>query len=165
MTKSSRIPVRRDLSLPSSGRSTPCSSTTPRHPPMQREGSSPPGLLKTSSCSSIGNPAKPKVPPKPKLSAPLLPSRGRPRESEGGSGRSTPSSTSTPSSRIPRPSNSVGIKKWDSTSCLEVGKVIVWRNVMFMLRRRRKSFERWERVKHNDSSFHASAWTDQGVVN
>ena len=136
MAKSSRIPVRRDLSLPSSGRSTPCSTTTPRHPPMQREGSSPPGLLshKTSSCSNIGNPAKPKVPPKPKLSAPLLPSRGRPRESEGGSGRSTPSS------RIPRPSNSVGIKKWDSTSCLEVGKVIVWRNVMFMLRRRRKSF-------------------------
>ena len=132
MTKSSRIPVRRDLSLPSSGRSTPCSSTTPRnHPPMQREGSSPPGLLShktsSSSCSNIASvqaPPKPKVPPKPKLSAPLLPARGRPRESSeggGGSGRSTPSSSS---SRIPRPSNSVGIKKWDSTSCLEVGKCV-----------------------------------------
>ena len=121
----SRIPVRRDLSLPSSGRSTPSSSSTSstaRHPPMQRETSSPPGLLSHKTNSIIGHNNKPKVPPKPKLSAPLLPARGHARESSEGpsSGRSTPSGSA---SRIPRPSNSVGIKKWDSTSCLEVGLV------------------------------------------
>ena len=133
----SKIPVRRDQSLPSSGRSTPCS---PVRPPMKREVSSPAGLMTT--------PAKPRPPiaPKPshtKITARLsLPSAGRGRaqgsqgssrspvspavapsssqaaELETESGRSTPSSSLTRLSKIPRPDKI--LKKWDSTSRLEV---------------------------------------------
>lgn len=124
----SKIPVRRDQSLPSSGRSTPCS---PVRPPMKREVSSPAGLMTT--------PAKPRPPiaPKPshtKITARLsLPSAGRgraqgsqgssrspvsPAELETESGRSTPSSSLTRLSKIPRPDKI--LKKWDSTSRLEV---------------------------------------------
>ena len=128
----SKIPVRREQSLPSSGRSTPCS---PVRPAMKREGSSPAGLMTT--------PAKPRPPiaPKPshpKISARLsLPTagRGRPQgntgrspglttsqtpevESGSASGRSTPSSSLSRLSKIPRPDKI--LKKWDSTSRLEV---------------------------------------------
>ena len=126
----SKIPVRREQSLPSSGRSTPCS---PVRPPMKREASSPAGLMTT--------PAKPRPPiaPKPshtKISARLsLPNAGRgraqgntarspvvsnsqPAEVECASGRSTPSSSLSRLSKIPRPDKI--LKKWDSTSRLEV---------------------------------------------
>ena len=120
----SKIPVRRDQSLPSSGRSTPCS---PVRPAMKREGSSPAGLMTT--------PAKPRPPiaPKPshtKITARLsLPSAGRGRPqgtpawspvepAESLSGRSTPSSSLGRLSKIPRPDKV--LKKWDSTSRLEV---------------------------------------------
>ena len=56
----SKIPVRRDQSLPSSGRSTPCLPPAPR-PGIKREGSSPPGLLFT------GTKPRPPVGPKPSL--------------------------------------------------------------------------------------------------
>ena len=128
----SKIPVRRDQSLPSSGRSTPCS---PVRPALKREVSSPAGLMTT--------PGKPRPPiaPKPshtKITARLsLPSAGRGRaqgntprspavvgtnsqtaDLESLSGRSTPSSSLSRLSKIPRPDKI--LKKWDSTSRLEV---------------------------------------------
>ena len=100
----SKIPVRRDQSLPSSGRSTPCLPPAPR-PGIKREGSSPPGLLFT------GTKPRPPVGPKPSLNivrpgAVVSPSPGS-------------------ASKIPRPRPdpvTSRLKKWDSTSALEVRK-------------------------------------------
>jgi len=96
----SRIPVRRDSSLPSSGRSTP----TQR---MTRERSSPPGGLMT---------GKPRLAPKPKIAA----------SKTAGGQLATPATkptaqAETPSgggSKIPRPDRLT--KKWESTSKLEM---------------------------------------------
>ena len=108
----SKIPVRRESSLPSSGRSTPCS--LPPHsarPGLVREASSPPGLLFTG--------AKPRPPLAPKPSLQLV----RPGLTSPASGQ--PQLTS-PGSKIPRPrsgSTETRLKKWDSTSRLEVGSI------------------------------------------
>ena len=129
----SKIPVRRDQSLPSSGRSTPCS---PARPAMKREASSPAGLGTSPAQAKPRPPIAPK-PSHPKISARLsLPSAGRGRslgsssrsqvvphhqagdELETASGRSTPSSSLSRLSKIPRPDKV--LKKWDSTSRLEV---------------------------------------------
>ena len=96
----SKIPVRRDQSLPSSGRSTPCLTT--QRPGLQREASSPPGLMFT------GTKPRPPLAPKPSLNI------VRPV-----AGHVTPTILS-PGSKIPRPKNDSRLKKWDSTSCLEV---------------------------------------------
>ena len=129
----SKIPVRRDQSLPSSGRSTPCS---PVRPTLKREGSSPAGLMTTPAQAKPRPPIAPK-PSHTKISARLsLPNAGRgraqgtparsqsvvsnnqPAELECVSGRSTPSSSLSRLSKIPRPDKI--LKKWDSTSRLEV---------------------------------------------
>lgn len=96
----SKIPVRRDQSLPSSGRSTPC-LVTPTRPGLKREGSSPPGLLFT------GAKPRPPLAPKPSLNI----QRGQ---------QMSTSVTIGPGSRIPRPKPDTTLKKWDSTSKLEV---------------------------------------------
>lgn len=130
----SKIPVRRDQSLPSSGRSTPCSSVRPA---MKREASSPAGFMSTPAQTKPRPPIAPK-PSHTKISARLsLPSAGRGRshgntsrsqvvvtpqypasDVECASGRSTPSSSLGRLSKIPRPDKI--LKKWDSTSRLEM---------------------------------------------
>ena len=110
----SKIPVRRDQSLPSSGRSTPCHVTSqspkPNGPGLKREGSSPPGLLFT------GAKPRPALAPKPSLTV---------TQRQGGSMVRSCSGALSPVtstiSKIPRPSSQDGrLKKWDSTSRLEV---------------------------------------------
>ena len=102
----SKIPVRREQSLPSSGRSTPCmmSSSVTSVPGLQREASSPPGMLVT------GTKPRPPLAPKPSLN---IMQRSAP-------GPASPAPAASPGSKIPRPRNNSGMKKWDSTSALEV---------------------------------------------
>ena len=105
----SKIPVRREQSLPSSGRSTPCmmSSSVTSMPGLQREASSPPGMLVT------GTKPRPPLAPKPSLN---IMQRSAP-------GPASPAAVTSPgavTSKIPRPRNNFGMKKWDSTSALEV---------------------------------------------
>ena len=147
----SKIPVRRDQSLPSSGRSTPCSAARPA---MKREASSPAGLMTTPAKPKPWPPIAPK-PSHPKISARLsLPSSGRgrshgnssrsqvvtqqpPADLECASGRSTPSSSLTRLSKIPRPDKI--LKKWESTSRLEVRHS----DSQTVRHRREKLQERW----------------------
>ena len=100
----SKIPVRRDQSLPSSGRSTPGLATP--GPGLQREASSPPGLLFTGGTQR----PRPLLAPKPSLN---IMQRSAP-------GPASPPVNSGAASKIPRPRNNGGLKKWDSTSALEV---------------------------------------------
>ena len=104
----SKIPVRREQSLPSSGRSTPCMMTSSMTsvPGLQREASSPPGMLFT------GTKPRPPLAPKPSLN---IMQRSAP-------GPASPAPVTSPgaASKIPRPRNNFGMKKWDSTSALEV---------------------------------------------
>ena len=95
----SKIPVRRDQSLPSSGRSTPShvTSPAPHVPPLKREASSPPGLLFT------GAKPRPPLAPKPSLNI--------------GARSATSSKIPVPATPAQHPTGR--LKKWDSTSRLE----------------------------------------------